>query len=239
MSDCKDTDRYAFTRTLSADQWAWEFLRRNPLYRQEWQRFIVTWRDLEACYGKPSQRDMNAWKQDSRAWVPAASCSESDCRVDGDKVLIECALGARWGFYKFPPDPADDDPVGGNRLVWRPVAFDLPLLDGAQAAPDSARYAAPVFDLELPLAFQLEQAKRRLQIEQRKRVAVGQIKKPSIADHRDRLTLALRLLDAVDEGVAEQELPAVLGAPELEIRTSLEQALALRDRDYQQLLLLR
>ncbi|MET0029494.1 MAG: hypothetical protein ABW101_17830, partial [Candidatus Thiodiazotropha sp.] len=80
---------------------------------------------------------------------------------------------------------------------------------------------------------------RRLQIEQRKRVAVGQIKKPSIAEHRDRLTLALRILDAMDEGVAEQELPAILGAPEREIRTSLEQALALRDRDYQQLLLLR
>jgi hypothetical protein len=239
MHDCKNTDRYTFTSALTADQWAWEFLRRNPDYRKEWGAFFETWQELENCYGKPAQRDMAAWKRDPRAWVPADSCSESDCRVDGDKVLIECALGARWGFYKFPPDPADNDPVGGNRLVWRPVMFELPLLDAAQPVPDSARYAAPLFDLELPLAFQLEQAKRRLQIEQRKRVAVGLIKKPSIAEHRERLTQALCLLDAMEAGATQQEMCTTLDRTAGEIRVILDQALAMRDADYRQLLLLR
>jgi len=108
---------YHFTDALNAAQWAWEFLRRNPGYRHAWREFHATWQALEATYGKPAQRDIAAWKRDPRAWVPAAECSESDCRVDGEKVLIECAMGARWGFYKFPPDPADDDPVGGGKLT--------------------------------------------------------------------------------------------------------------------------
>jgi hypothetical protein len=239
MPDSNPTDRYAFTAQLNADQWAWEFLRRNPVYRQEWQAFIATWHELVACYGKPAQRDITAWNRDPRAWVPAASCEQSDCRVDGDKVLIECAMGARWGFYKFPPDPADDDPVGDNRLVWRPVTFDPPVLEIAEAVTDSDRFTALVFDLELPLAVQLEQAKRHLQIEQRQRILAGSIKKPRISEHRDRLTLNLRLLDGVESNATREELCVLLDLSEHEFAQALEESLALRDEGYRQLLLMR
>ena len=106
----KNPQDYLYTATLNKEQWAWEFLRRNPDYQAEWAAFHRTWTALEADYGRPGNRDFCAWKEDPRAWVAAAECEESDCRVDQDKVLIECALGARWGFHKFPPDPAVDTP---------------------------------------------------------------------------------------------------------------------------------
>jgi len=199
MSDPTHPRDYAFTAGLTREQWAWEFLRRNPDYRRDWAAFDATWRDLEAVYGRPPNRDFTAWKQDPRAWVHVSECPEGECRVDQDKVLIECALGARWGFHKFPPDPADDDPVGGGRLTWRErpadQALELGPGDGAWLGADRGRVALG-FDLRLPLRDQIEQAKRHLQMAQRQRVRDGSVVPASVAGLRDCWTRCLRLLDA-------------------------------------------
>ncbi len=235
MPDWRNPHDYDFTQTLTAAQWAWEFLRRNPDYRLEWQAFIATWRDLEAAYGKPSQRDIAAWKRDPRAWVPAGECRESDCRIDGDKVLIECALGARWGFYKFPPDPAEDDPVGRERLVWREVPLEIPLLGPRESAPAEPRRAALVFDLERPLAPQLERAKRRLQIERRRRVGNGEVTPPRIADQAGSLRVKLRLLDGLAAGASLAELAETLSLAMGSAPAAEAEAVALREGGYRQL----
>ena len=44
-------DPYARCAGLTRDQWAWEFLRRNPDYRRDYRAFIAIWRALEADYG--------------------------------------------------------------------------------------------------------------------------------------------------------------------------------------------
>jgi hypothetical protein len=202
---------YAFTAGLDAAQWAWEFLRRNPRYQAEWRAFDVVWRDLEARYGRPPHRDFCAWRLDPRAWVPAGDCPDGDCRVDHDKVLIECALGARWGFHKFPPDPADDDPVGDGRLTWREVEEDIPQLSHGETGwltDDPARVALG-FDLSLPLRDQLERAKRRLQLLQRQRQRSGEVQPLSLRARRAGLAVLLRLLDAAAAGAADAELAAI------------------------------
>jgi hypothetical protein len=238
MPDWTDPHAYRFTAELSAAQWAWEFLRRNPRYRAEWAAFITTWRDLEAAYGKPGERDVKVWQQDPRAWVPAAACRDSDCRVDGDKVLIECAMGARWGFYKFPPDPGDDDPVGGGRLVWREQTVDVDLLNespGAGPAPD--HQALVRFDLGLPLAQQLAAAKRRLQMEQRRRIRAGRILAPKLDAQREHLCRKIRLLDAQEAGAEAGEIrQRLFTGKEVDFTDELAQAMALREQDYRQLL---
>lgn len=240
MPDWREPNAYRFTAALSAGQWAWEFLRRNPRYRTEWSEFIATWQALEAAYGKPAERDINAWQQDQRAWLPAAVCQESDCRVSGDRVLIECAMGARWGFYKFPPDPRDDDPVGQGRLVWRECKAEIRLLEEELVGVEATDGMALVcFDLELPLQDQLTAAKQRLQMEQRRRIRSGQVLAPHIVAHREHLCRKLRLLDALQAGAQESEISQRLSEG---LRASVEQdlaeAIALRDRDYRRLLLL-
>jgi hypothetical protein len=239
MPDWRNPQDYDFTRTLSAGQWAWEFLRRNPRYREAWLGFISTWRALEERYGKPGARDVQAWKRDARASVPAEQCSGSDCRMEGDRVLIECALGAQWGFYKFPPDPADDDPLGGGRLVWRDSPLETLWMEAEGGWPQGQGIAAIAFDLGLPLAPQLEQAKRRLQIEQRRRIGEGIIPPPRIEAHADRLCRLLRLLDGDESGADEICMAKVMMIDTTACRALLGEAQALRDGGYHRLLLLK
>jgi hypothetical protein len=233
MPDWRDPEAYAFTAHLTREQWAWEFLRRNPDYRREWAVFVATWRDLEAAYGSPPNRDFPAWRQDARAWVRASECPGGECRVDQDRVLIECALGARWGFHKFPPDPADNDPVGAGRLTWRAMQPD-PVLelgpeDLAGLGVDPCRVALG-FDLSRPLRAQVEQAKRQLQMLQRQRVRDGTLTLASVAGRRDRWARALRLLDAEAAGAGPDALASVCGAnPVVALRA---EARGLRDSGY-------
>lgn len=227
---------YAFTERLDAAQWAWEFLRRNPRYQAEWRAFDATWRALERQYGRPPDRDFCAWKRDPRAWVPAADCPAGDCRVDEDKVLIECALAARWGFYKFPPDPADDDPVGGGRLVWRDLPVEILQVgreDREWLGDDPAKVALG-FDLSLPLREQLERAKRRLQLLQRQRQRSGALRPLSLRGRRASLATLLRLLDAEAAGAGVAGMSRI----SQDWQGLLQQAHALRDADYRSLPLL-
>ncbi len=231
--DSHNPEEYAFTHNLSSAQWAWEFLRRNRDYRQEWVAFNEVWQALEAAYGRPPDRDFCAWKADPRAWVKAVDCPGSDCRVDQDKVLIECAMGARWGFYKFPPDPADDDPVGAGRLAWREMEQDVPLVsdgDSEWLGDDEARVALG-FDLALPLRDQLERAKRTLQVMQRQRQRSGRVVANSLETRREAFCLMLRLLDAESADADTATLESV--SPDW--RILLDQARVLRDGAYRNL----
>ena len=90
--DWRNPEDYSFAQGLNGAQWAWEFLRRNPRYQEEGSAFHEVWQLLERAYGRPPNRDFPAWKADPRAWVNAEDCPDSDCRVDQDKVLIECAM---------------------------------------------------------------------------------------------------------------------------------------------------
>lgn len=141
------------------DQWAWEFLRRNPDYRADYARFIAIWRALEADYGVPPKRDFSRWKRDPRAYGPLPGADDGPtptgelCTVDDERVLLECWLGAKWGFYKFPLDPACEAP-SPEQLTWRPPPAD--------PTPDPATRVDIAFDLALPLPPQLEAARFRL-----------------------------------------------------------------------------
>jgi hypothetical protein len=225
---------YACTHSFDGAQWAWQFLRRNPQYQAEWSAFNQVWAALEAAYGRPPQRDFCAWRADPRAWVSVQDCPDGDCRVDRDKVLIECAMGARWGFYKFPASPADDDPVGGQRLQWRQqVDEGIPVVghdDHEWLGDDPARVALG-FDLALPLRDQFERAKRALQLMQRRRQKSGQVKAVSLKTQRAELTLMLRLLDAEAAAVDEASLSTISE----DWRVMLERAHELRDGAYRRL----
>ncbi len=235
-ADWRCVEDYAFTEGFSGAQWAWQFLRRNPRYQAEWRAFIATWRALEQDYGRAPNRDFCQWKNDPRAWVPAAECGEGDCRIDQDKVLIECALGARWGFHKFPPDPAVRDAPGEGRLNWREASFGPERLEAGEAVPDGAALATLCFDLALPLKTQVEQAKRRLQLLQRQRVRDGRILAPKAVAHAEEWRRGIRMLDARAAGATLEALRAVW--PTRDVAADLDAAERLRDGGYRRITLL-
>ena len=194
------SDDYAYCTALTRDQWAWEFLRRNPDYQADYRRFITLWRALEADYGIPPQRDFARWKQDPRAYGPLpddielAAPSGELCTVDDDRVLLECWMGAKWGFYKFPLDPACRTPPGPDALSWRPPP----------ATPIDAAYRLDIsFDLALPLPPQLEAAKFRLAGRTAELRRQGLAAPRTVANQRAPWTRMLRLLDGDEAPNAE------------------------------------
>jgi hypothetical protein len=250
MLNWQSPDDYQFTNTLSREQWAWEFLRRNPDYRREWKTFWETWQALEADYGKAPNRDFQRWKLDPRAYVLEGEdedCVGSDsCKVDGNKILIECHLGARWGFYKFPLDPATDMPVIGKDLLWRDVEREVVQIEQGDDDWLGGKQSkiALGFDLALPLKEQLEVAKRYLIAMQHWMRREEGITMQTIASLRERLTLCLRLLDGLEQSAERGVLSIVLfpnsKSDEAERMLIIleSQAVALMHGEYRNLLLI-
>jgi hypothetical protein len=198
MSDPQDA--YATCAMLTRDQWAWEFLRRNPDYQRDYRAFIDIWHALEAEYGAPPHRDFQRWKQDPRAYGPLPGETELAapggelCVVDDDRVLLECWMGAKWGFYKFPPDPGRATPPGPDELSWRPPTAREP------RPPDDAYRLDVPFDLSLPLPPQLEAAKFRLVSRAAELRRQGLAAPKTVANQCARWTQMLHLLDAALAG---------------------------------------
>ena len=188
-----DADTYAYCSALTRDQWAWEFLRRNPDYQRDYRIFIAIWHALEADYGAPPNRDFSKWKQDPRAYGPLpgeadlAATSGELCVGEDDRVLLECWMGAKWGFYKFPLDPARVAPAP-DELSWRPPPQPAPLIDETYRLDLS-------FDLSLPLPPQLEAARFRLVDRAAELRRKGLTAPMTVANQRARWTRMLQLLD--------------------------------------------
>ena len=251
--DWREPADYAFAATLNREQWAWEFLRRNPDYRREWATFRDAWQALEAAYGRPPERDFQAWQRDPRAYVVVGRDEVAgDCRVDEERVLIECALGARWGFYKFPLDPGCDTPVIGEQLSWREVPQGVRRLtsqgcyDGSRLAPllqEEQDYlgANPArvglgFDLDLPLREQLERAKRYLLATQRGRIRDGLVCMRTVAALWPDWQRYLRCLDGLEATASEAELARALERDPEALARDCRAALELREGGYRELL---
>lgn len=197
----RDAD-YAYCEHLDLAGWAWQFLRRSPEYRADYHWFIAVWRQLEAEYGVPPQRDFFRWKQDPRAWrseMEIADCGSDVCPGENDQVLIECWMGARWGFRKFPIDPAINLP---EELAWREFPANVEVLTPVSItkrawAPEKLALG---FDLSLPLPAQLEAAKLQLIAARQLRLQTGALPPSSLRDGAPIWRLWLRLLDALEAG---------------------------------------
>jgi hypothetical protein len=180
---------------LTRDQWAWAFLRRNPGYRADYARFIAIWRTLEADYGAPPNRDFSKWKLDPRAYGPLpgadapVQATGELCTVDDERVLLECWMGAKWGFYKFPLDPECVAPAPGE-LSWRPPPPDTGI--------DAATRVDIAFDLSLPLPPQLEAAKFKLVSRTAELRRQGHAVPRTVANQRAHWATLLRQLDGLD-----------------------------------------
>lgn len=246
----RNPDDYAYTSELSREHWAWEFLRRNPEYRRDWECFWATWQALEADYGSPPNRDFQRWKQDPRAYVQDEQCRQIDqdevgvgCAGEQGKILIECWIGAKWGFYKFPLPPDRFMPKVPDELLWRE-----PDTDAVRLTEEDREYLVGAdgkialgFDLGLALKDQLEEARHFLAAEQRRLVKAGALPPRTVKACAADWTLCVRILDAETDGATEETIRNALfplqGDP-LRLENLRRWAHRLRDRDYRRILLM-
>ena len=238
MTDWREPDAYAYTASLNRDQWAWEFLRRNPEYQSDYVAFMSTWRALEAEYGIPPNRDFARWKSDPRAYrMDSGTDDPEGCAADENKVLIECWMGAKWGFHKFPLNPAMVAPTP-EQLGWRPmhVGARTVTAEHRDYLGESPTRVALGFDLNLPLPPQLEAAKFHLVSLQTRLRKEGMPVPATVASRRADWMRYLRLLDAEASGTPREEIGTSLECRN--VAEALEAARDLRDRGYRRILLL-
>jgi hypothetical protein len=203
------SENYRFTAELDAAGWAWQFLRRCDGYRSDYLWFMQTWRQLETDYGAHPARDYFRWKQDPRAWradSELTGCSAQACPGEHDQVLIECWMGVKWGFRKFPIDPMLDFPP---ELAWRDQAVEVETVTTWDT--QTPERVALGFDLSLPLDVQLDAARRKLALLRHGQVQAGTLPPLSIRQGTPLWTRWLRLLDGLDAGLDAEVTGAELG----------------------------
>ena len=226
---------YAYCQQLDLSGWAWQFLRRNLAYQADYAEFIKLWQQLEDAYGAPPHRDFFKWKQDPRAWRPVAeiaACSNEICPGENDQVLIECWLGAKWGFRKFPIDPAILLPDAPS---WREFPIQVEAIESSGFTPSPDKLALN-FDLALPLPAQLEAAKHRLIAASNQRARTGELAPRNLREGAAIWLAQLRILDALAAGEA---VPTIAQALDLRAaEQEVEAAFAMRDGGYRRLLML-
>ncbi len=237
--DWRNADDYRFSGQLNAGQWAWEFLRRNPEYQSDWDWFSAAWKRLESRYGKPPHRDFQAWQRDPDAYR-VVDDDAGDCRVDEDKVLIECWMGSKWGFYKFPLDPATDRPTIGEQLSWRPLPEPVSVVEASSGVDshETDKFSlALAFELDLPLRPQLEAAQGFLQRRQAYLRKRGGMQMKTVATLTPVWMLMLRLLDGHRAGESPASMQSILGryAEEKNLTDLLDRAVELVNGGYRSL----
>jgi hypothetical protein len=212
--DWRDAKRYVFEPSLTKEEWAWQFLRRNGEYRSDYAWFIGTWRALESDYGAPPHRDFYRWRQDPRAWrreSEIAGCDVERCPGEGGQVLIECWMGAKWGLRKFPVDPATERPVLGEELAWRERPVHVEEAVSSEDLSSGETRMALAFDLALPLAVQIQDARMRLAARRHALEKAGRLPPRRVRSAAGIWLAWLRVLDGLADGAGEPELAAVLG----------------------------
>ncbi|TNF96044.1 MAG: hypothetical protein EP297_10865 [Gammaproteobacteria bacterium] len=206
MCNWREEEDYEFCRDLTPQLWAWQFLRRHPEYHKDYEWFITLWRALEADYGKPPDRDFTRWKNDPRAWAPehmtADLCEEDKhcASPDGDRVLIECAMGAKWGFYKFPVAPDVALAKVPDQLLWREIDVKPLLVENPEDIQQDESIVTLSFNLAWPLKPQLESGQRQLRGMKAKFQRTAQSYTP------ENLKRFIRLLDAKKENADIEEI---------------------------------
>lgn len=230
--DWRNPVAYRFTAHLNQGQWAWEFLRRNGDYQRDWNWFISTWRELESDYGAPPKRDFLRWQQDPRAYRdakgiernndPNSNCATTD---DDSPVFIECWMGAKWGFLKFPPDPSLDTVSSPEPVSWRKIETSVQIVGTDEIRSRNNDHVVGLqFDLTLPLKAQLDAARVYLIAEQRRRQQEHTLQLQTIAGNVQRWTQLLRLLDAEAAGAPIERIADLLFVDHADPRAAISAA---------------
>lgn len=171
----------------SKEQWAWEFLRRNPEYQRDYKVFIQRWNELvkdyvdstssgidaisESCEVKNQlpEKKLKLWQSDMRS---LAFEGQDEMKLlddlpvkDGNNPYqethqIEDWMMAKWGFSSFPLDPSIQSPKIPNQLTWQEQTINLDEILFDAQTPDPITQLN--FDLRYSLKDQLEAAHKDL-----------------------------------------------------------------------------
>ncbi len=207
---------YNYTKKHNKEQWAWEFLRRNPEYQRDYKQFIHRWHTLEGLFGKGEDCDLQAWQNDIRAlaneWDNELTLLEelpgaASDNTTQEPVQIDLWMQQKWGFNCFPIDPEDQSSETFDKIQWHEQKIDLD--DIRFDAQTTDPIAQVNFDLRYSLQDQLEAAHKDLISLTGQLQRLGKVRLVA-ADHYDEWLEQIKLLD--DEVLLNQSSEKIQNA---------------------------
>ena len=192
--DWRDPSCYKYTAELTFPQWAWEFLRRNPKYQQDWERWGL-------------ETEVSAQTLDRLL------SSETPQIAPTTEALVQATIdAATWGL-NHPFNPSMTPRAGEPFPVWRKELLGerVFLLNRGHAAETIARAPDEVvffgLDLRLRLTPQIDFLK---QVFEDEREQLGLRPKRITKAHRKTFPNYLRALDADALGIPPKETARAL-----------------------------
>jgi hypothetical protein len=204
VRDWKDASKYPTTERTTGEQWAWEFLRRNPKYQEE---FAET--------DKSSNAALHAL---ARRWGLLSEPPDPDGKVATAERLVDTGSGIRSVRELAQPE------FEGNHIEWLSLATAIttrPVPKGMLLwEPRCPSEVAIVFDLARPLEIQIKRAKSQLtllkaepffnaRVRESRAGRASKLRK-SGGGKTDLYSVYLRLLDAESSGAKTSQMAAVL-----------------------------
>lgn len=190
------TDETQYPNHSELQSWAWEFLRRNVDYQNDWTLAKNHW-------------EMWVFNDDPTDLRESGTFRANDTRSEP----IYVHLARKWGLQISIVDPAINGKSG------YPIAFELtpgpqefPYFEvsrdqvASPVSPKSWKEVGFIFDLELPLDPQLKFAKWQLRSHRTSLVRAGKIKPISSRPHLQLFRKYLRCIDAKRVGATEMEI---------------------------------
>lgn len=197
MPDWKQARDYAFTKNLTVEGWVWEFLRRNPDYRKDFEATV-----------QGEQAHLKGRKAGFPPWSIPSSMLDAKGMTPRDQMALEWRM--KPGYL---PDPASDS---GYRELS--PAFPVLLRDEGEARqffvpldrrddtyPVREGNAVLVFNLRISIEPQLKSARQHLKyLKIRVKKQSGKNFMPA------RFRLYLRLLDAKEAKATTSQIIKIL-----------------------------
>lgn len=255
MADWLNPDDYPFSpETTSNREWAWEFLRRNPAYRDDYSKFSGRVSALKAQFGK-------GWNNqpDAREYAPPKAPGESDrawmlrCDDLGEKARrlpLEHWYAEKWGLKGRMGNPEEGMTPYIAFSATSPFPRRIEVLDDALALFCDQRVdddgeallirdgvTLIAFDLRAPVKGQLAKAQRLLAASK----SLKALGAKSVHKAKGKWVTYLRVLDGLAAGAGKAEIAKKLGyspADHSTVTASMqgydwvEAATRLRDHDY-------
>ena len=204
LPDWRKQDDYRFPRNFPAYRWAWEFLRRNPDYRKDWDNALSRLRSRTGEF-----QEHTDWKERLLRGENLVLIEEIVTDNPDDPLFnLPVDEAERWGL-RVLVNPFTDHPAD---LGFHPGGTMRVMREGESLKSRGPAYPIVVFDLHYQLEPQLKELVPRLE---HVRTSLGiKLKQAKHKRHRALWPRYLRLLDADLDGRTPKQIADVLAGEE-------------------------
>jgi len=204
-ANCRRLASYPAIDEPDMNVWAWNFLRRNPQYCQDWQRFV---RECEVV--KALQR--RGWMWSAGRWVYMKGKHVDLMPIIGPLQATQARLSDKWQLHGCIVSPYENDPGPVVRRIAKPDPVNVICKSSDLWAVDQPSHGDPNKALfEIDLTGSLKTIARRI-IEELKGFHIFEHDKtaPRNLLRPENFRDYLRVLDGYADGLTNSKLATII-----------------------------